>query len=118
MIFNLFFDLIKSVSKESSLKSIFFSGFRFFLIGLAATIVWNTDNFVITWKGKTTLAPSDSSVYLQIYNRDTTSWETIDTESSANANTEFTLSGVKTTSLSDYYDESYVVDCRVYQEAT
>ena len=78
----------------------------------------NTDNFVITWKGKTTLAPSDSSVYLQIYNRDTPSWETIDTESSANANTEFTLSGVKTTSLSDYYDESYVVDCRVYQEAT
>ena len=78
----------------------------------------NTDNFVITWKGKTTLAPSDSSVYLQIYNRDTPSWETIDTESSANANTEFTLSGIKTTSLSDYYDESYVVDCRVYQEAT
>ncbi len=45
----LFFDLIKSVSKESSLKSIFFSGFRFFLIGLAATIVWNTDNFVISY---------------------------------------------------------------------
>jgi len=75
----------------------------------------NTDNFVITWKGKTTLAPSDSSVYLQIYNRDTPSWETIDTESSANANTEFTLSGIKTTSLSDYYDEDYVVNCRVYQ---
>jgi len=76
----------------------------------------NTDNFIITWKGKTTLAPSGSSVYLQIYNRDTTSWETIDTESSANANTEFTLSGIKTTSLSDYYDEDYVVNCRVYQE--
>ncbi|MCG2724819.1 MAG: oligosaccharide flippase family protein [Elusimicrobia bacterium] len=44
----LFLDLIKSVSKESSLKSILFSGFSFFLIGLAATIVWNTDNFVIS----------------------------------------------------------------------
>ncbi len=77
----------------------------------------NTEEpFVITWKGLSTLASSDSDILLQIYNRTTDEWETIDTESSANANTEFTLSAGISTSLSDYYDNDYLISCRVYQE--
>ncbi len=34
--------------EETSAKSIFITGLRFFLIGLAAMVVWNTDNIVIS----------------------------------------------------------------------
>ena len=36
--------------------------------------------------------------------------------SSTAEDTEFTLTGGKTTSLSDYFDNDYVISCRVYQE--
>jgi hypothetical protein len=76
----------------------------------------NTDDFRITWKGKSSLAPSSSTVYLQIYNRNTTSWTTIASNNTANANTKFTLTYDVTTSLSDYYDANYVISARVYQD--
>lgn len=72
----------------------------------------------VTWKGKSDRAPSLSTVYLQIYNRTTSSWETLDSNSTASANTEFTLSGSKTSNLSDYYDSNGYVACRVYQRAS
>lgn len=78
----------------------------------------NTDPFVITWKGKSTKAPSEATVYLQVYNRTITEWETIDTDGASNENTEFTLTGGETLSLSDYYDGDYIISCRVYQEVT
>jgi len=36
------------IDAEFSIKSIFLSGIRFFIIGIAAMIVWNTDNLVIS----------------------------------------------------------------------
>lgn len=36
------------ISKEFSTKSIFTSGIRFFVIGIAGMVVWNTDNLVIS----------------------------------------------------------------------
>ncbi|MBT9151112.1 MAG: hypothetical protein DDT40_01296 [candidate division WS2 bacterium] len=38
----------KPISKEFSINSIFTSGIRFFVIGIAAMVVWNTDNLVIS----------------------------------------------------------------------
>jgi hypothetical protein len=76
----------------------------------------DTDDFKITWKGKSSLAPSSSAVYLQIYNRTTESWTTLLSNSSANANTEFTLEDTVSTGLSDYYDENYIISVRVYQD--
>jgi len=72
----------------------------------------------ITWKGKSTEAPSSSTVYLQIYNREDTAWENLDSDDSTAENTEFTLSGSQSTDLSDYFDENYVVAFRIYQEVT
>jgi len=76
-----------------------------------------TDNIVVTWVGQSNIAPSLSPVVLQIYNRDSATWETLDTNSTMSANANFSLSGTKTSSLSDYYDGSNWVSCRVYQLA-
>ena len=78
----------------------------------------NTQKFTITWRGKSSLAPSSAAVYLQVYNRTSGQWETLDSDSSSPANTKFTLEGSKATNLSDYYDEHYVISVRVYQEGT
>ena len=79
----------------------------------------NTDQESIstTWTGKSNLAPSSSTTYLQIYNRNSTTWETLDTDSTSSVDTNFTLTGTQTTNLSNYFDENYWISCRVYQQA-
>jgi len=64
---------------------------------------------------KSTLAPSSSTVYLQVYNRTTSAWVTLASNSSASANTVFTLSATVTGTLSDYYDASFWYSFRIYQ---
>jgi hypothetical protein len=66
-------------------------------------------------KAKSSLAPSSSTVYLQIYNRTDGSWETIDSESAASADTKFTLQAYIESNLEDYYDAEKWVSCRIYQ---
>lgn len=78
----------------------------------------NTDKFDITVKLKSSTAPTSSPVYLQVYNRNSASWETLDTESAAAKNTEFTLTGQVNTNLSNYYDANKIISIRVYQELT
>lgn len=60
-------------------------------------------------------APSSNTVYLEVYNHNTGAWEQADSNSSAAADTDFTLSG--SVSGSDYFDAEYVVTWRVYQQA-
>ena len=78
----------------------------------------NTDqeNISATWTGKSNIAPSSSAVYLQIYNRNSTTWETLDTDSTSSVNTNFTLTGTQTTNLSNYFDTNYWISCRIYQQ--
>lgn len=76
----------------------------------------STDGITIDWTGQSDVAPSDSTVYLQVYNRDSTVWETIDSDGTTAADTDFDLQGTVTTSLSDYYDAGHWIACRVYQE--
>jgi hypothetical protein len=66
---------------------------------------------------QSSLAPSQSTVYLQIYNRTLTQWETLDFDDFSDADTDFELSGSQTDSLSDYYDVGFWVSFRVYQLA-
>ena len=76
--------------------------------------------FSITWNGQSDIAPSVSTVYLQVYNRTLAVWKTVDSNSSAAANTDFTLSSLQPESgdaLSDYYDANHWISCRIYQEA-
>lgn len=77
-----------------------------------------TDSIQVTWDGQSDLAPSSSTVYLQIYNRTTEEWETKDSDNSSAVNTDFELTSTITANLNNYYDVSGWVACRVYQSAT
>ena len=77
--------------------------------------------FNITWKGKSDVAPSTIPVVLQIYNRNTPSWEEIARNNTSPANTDFTLTatiGESGQDLANYYDANYWIACRVYQDGT
>lgn len=72
---------------------------------------------VLTWNGQSDQAPSTSTVYLQVYNRNSASWETLTSNNSANADTDFTLTATISSNLSYYYDANNWVAARVYQQA-
>lgn len=74
-----------------------------------------SDRPTITWKGKTDLDPSTSTVYLQIWNNTGGTWETLDSNNSAAVSTEFTLTGAPVSTMTNYYDSSNIVTWRVYQ---
>lgn len=67
-------------------------------------------------EAQSTLAASLSTIYLQIYNRVSGLWETLDTETQAPQDVNFELFK-KITDLSEYKDSTNVVTCRVYQLA-
>lgn len=64
---------------------------------------------------KSSLAPSESTAYLQIYNQNTPVWETIDTDNTTAADTEFYLEAY-VGDLTNYKDGSDVVSIRIYQQ--
>ena len=70
----------------------------------------------LTWEGQSDLAPSSSTTYLQIYNLDTISWETLDSDNISDVNIDFTLTS-QIVDLTNYKDGNNVIVCRVYQQA-
>ena len=74
------------------------------------------EQFTVTWNGQSSLAPSSSVIYLQIYNRTLSEWETLDSDNAADADTDFNLTGGKSVDLGDYFDGSFEIACRVYQQ--
>ena len=68
------------------------------------------------WNGQVSLAPTSATVYLQVYNRNTTTWETLASNNTADADTDFNLKGSVSEDLSDYYDAGFWIAFRVYQE--
>jgi len=78
--------------------------------------VGNVSGCQLNWEGQSTLAPTSSTVYLQIFNRNTSTWDMVDSDNTSNADTDFVLS-VLVESLTNYKDESNVIVCRVYQLA-
>ena len=70
----------------------------------------------VRWNGQSNLASSDSTIYLQIYNRDITTWETLDSDDITGVDTDFDLEGQVIANLGDYYDANFWIACRVYQE--
>jgi len=68
----------------------------------------------ITAVFQSTLAPSSSPVYLQIYNLVTALWETIDSNNTAAQDTNFTMTK-EMTDLTQYKGSTGVITCRVYQ---
>jgi len=76
----------------------------------------NTKTIYVKWNGQSNVAPSTSSVLLQIYNYNSTAWETLDTDSTSAADTDLTLEGVQSASLSNYHGTDDEVSVRVYQK--
>ncbi len=69
----------------------------------------------LEWQGQTNQACFLSPVLLQIYNHNTTTWDTIDTDNTTTINVDFTL-GATVSDLTDYKDGNNVISCRVYQK--
>lgn len=70
----------------------------------------------IEWEGMTTLDPTLSPVYLQIFNQITNLWETIATNNDSCTNDNFELEG-DIDNLTNYKDADNIVSSRVYQLA-
>ncbi len=77
----------------------------------------STNNCRVTWVGKTSLAPSTASVFLQIYNRTTLTWVIIDSDGTSAVNTNFTLTAI-IPDLTDYKNAQNLISCRVHQSFT
>ena len=71
---------------------------------------------MLEWEGQTTQSTALSTVYLQIYNFNTTTWDTVDSDNSSAIDTDFTLMA-DILDLTNYKDASNVISCRVYQGA-
>lgn len=72
------------------------------------------NSITLNWNGQSNVAPSTSAVYLQIYNYNSSSWETLDSDNISTANTDFDLTG-SIANLTNYKDGSSVITSRVYQ---
>jgi len=70
----------------------------------------------LTCELQSNVAPTISTVYLQIFNRNTPAWETVDTDNTSSENTDITLTA-EIADTTNYVDASKVIVCRVYQEA-
>ena len=70
----------------------------------------------VTWIGQTSWPPASNSVILQIWNVNSSSWETLSSNSSASVNTDFTLNGTQSLNMINYFDTNGWVTCRVYQQ--
>lgn len=71
---------------------------------------------VISANLQTSVAPSVKNVILQIYNHNTPAWETLDTESSAGANTDFDLTATVSANTSYYQDAYNMTSVRIVQD--
>ncbi|KKP80005.1 MAG: hypothetical protein UR78_C0005G0045, partial [Candidatus Moranbacteria bacterium GW2011_GWF2_35_39] len=79
--------------------------------------VGESTNRSLTWNGQTNLTLSSSTVYLQIYNHNTTTWDEVDSDNSSSVDTDFTLEG-NIVDLTNYKDTNNLINCRVYQNGT
>ena len=70
----------------------------------------------IKWNGQSNLAPSISTIYLQIYNRTSGEWEELDHDDTTDANTDFDLDGSISANLGNYFNVDGWIACRIYQQ--
>ena len=73
------------------------------------------DQIKVKINAKSSYAPVASPVYLQVWNVDTASWETLTSNNSAAMDEDFDLKYTITSNVADYYDDDYEVAFRVYQ---
>lgn len=76
----------------------------------------NSQNINITWKGRSTYDSRVSPIFLQVFNQNSTQWETLDYDNTQSPDTDYILNGSVTSNLSNYYDSNNQVTCRIYQQ--
>lgn len=76
----------------------------------------NTQNINIIWKGRSTESSIVSPIYLQVFNLNSAQWETLDYDNTKPADTDYILWFNITSNLSNYYDSTNQVTCRIYQQ--
>jgi hypothetical protein len=74
------------------------------------------NSMTITWNGQTNVSCTTSPVLIQIYNRNTTIWDTVITNNTASADTDFDMI-IYVSDLTNYKDVNGVTSCRIYQLA-
>lgn len=91
-------------------------GLNEFVIVMFKNVVTPGLPFTVTWNGKTNIAPTTSTVFMQLLNRTTNAWETLASNNGAAANVDFTLTATKSSGMANYLDVNNQIACRVYQE--
>lgn len=76
----------------------------------------NTAGILTTWQGRASIPPTAKAVRLQIYNYNTTAWETLVSNTTATSNQDFTLTASVQTNIANYYGVDNEITLRVYQE--
>ena len=78
----------------------------------------DSDEIAFSWEGQTDLDCATANLKLEVYNNTSGAWEAKTTNSSCSADTDTTITGSITSSLSSYYDSSYFTYFRIYQDST
>jgi hypothetical protein len=78
--------------------------------------IGSCDFCTIELVGRSSLAPSYSAVNLQVFNRQSLTWETKATENETDAYDDFELT-VRIPDVTNYKDSQHIVSTRVYQLA-
>lgn len=76
----------------------------------------NSDNILVTWKGRSTESTTVSPLLLQIYNNNSAAWETFVRETRIAADVDFVMQAKVTANVSNYYDSNNVIVARAYQQ--
>jgi hypothetical protein len=77
--------------------------------------VGTADSCALECGVRTNIAPSAATVFLQIFNRSTVAWVTVDSDNASSPGSDFILQA-DVANLTDYKDASSVISCRVYQQ--
>lgn len=85
-----------------------------YMIHQLKDIITGYSKTFFTWVGQSDLRCTYSTIYLQVYNRATPAWETLDSDSLTAENTDITLTGYLS-SITNYVDGDDLICCRIYQ---
>lgn len=75
----------------------------------------NTDSPQFTWRGRSTVDTRVSPILIQIFNVNSSTWETLARETRVPADIDFSVTVTQTANVSNYYDSNNVVTFRSYQ---
>jgi hypothetical protein len=76
----------------------------------------NTDSINFNWMGRSTVAPSVSPFYIQVYNFNSSAWQTVASQTTQPADTDFQMQVSITVNPGNYYSPTNQVIFRSYQQ--